>query len=120
MPEPKRLSDLIPLVLEAAKIRKAIMDRILDLPDNQLIDKGSNECRCFTVNVSQLQDGLTLSPEYYDFNYQYQEIAKAMIDVPIENTIEWFNKLIKAKSIKVKGYTIKLHPEVIQNIESIL
>jgi hypothetical protein len=112
----KKLGSILPLVMQAIDIRKAIADKILALPDNPDIQRHGE--RCFTMSASNLKK--SWSYEYHDFKLQYQMIATVMAEIPIENTIEWFREIIKTNTLKYKQTTVKLNPEVIKYIKGIL
>jgi hypothetical protein len=115
----EQLSKINELVLEAIKVRKQIADCILNLPDNPNINRiGHN---CFTIKFSELANNdIVLSAEYYDFKVQYKAIHRALIDVSLEHTIDRLFDIITKGSVSIGKHKIKLHPEVIQNLKSII
>jgi hypothetical protein len=115
---------------DALTIRRKINSIIRSLPDNKDIKRLDNHSNCFIVNFSNIvKNNMILDPGYYDFKYQYKAITKKLRK---SNPLECYNKLkeiIKNKQVvlysgvnkhRIQCYeTVKLHPEVIKNLETI-
>ena len=74
---------------------------------------GSN---CFTIKLSDLSEDLILSPQYYDFNWQFHLLINKLKSKGVEYFIPFVEKVVKDK--KCDGY--RLHPEVIKSLEEII
>jgi hypothetical protein len=117
MEELKKINEL---VLEAIKIRKQIADCILNLPDNPNINR-IGDGNCFTIKFSELEKNeMIFSAEYYDFKVQYKAIHRALIDVSLEHTIDRLFDIITKGSVTIGKHNIRLNPEVVQNLKSII
>ena len=114
----KYINQIIPKLEQAIKIRKSIVDMILELPDNTNIERQGKHG--FSVKSSEVFKHNNLSPEYYDFKRQYKMIANKLESMPIENTVDWLLVLLEKGSIYYKNTNFKLHPEVIEYIKGIL
>jgi hypothetical protein len=115
----EQLSKINELILEAIKVRKQIADCILGLPDNPNINRIGNGC--FTIKFSELaKNDMVLSAEYYDYKVQYKAIHRVLIDVPLEHTIDKLFDIITKGSVIIGKHNIKLNPEVIENLKSII
>ena len=72
--------------------------------------------RCFTLKLSDLSKDLILSPQYYDFNWQYDLLINKLTTKGVEYFVSFIEKVVKEQ--KCDGY--RLHPEVIKSLEEIL
>ena len=111
---------------ELAGIKATLKGKVLQLPQNPNINVINDNC--YTINFSQLKDGLNLSPTRYDFKYQYKAIAKVIESKPIEKLTEHLKTIIKDRGIKRYvnmtnkmvcssfGYTLKIDDEVAYNL----
>jgi len=114
-----QLGKINELIVEAIRIRKQVADLILGLPDNENINRLNDNC--FVMSTSQLSKDIDLSPEHYDYKYQYKMIHRIIIDEPLEKTFLKLNEIIRKGSITYKGNRLfKLHPQVIENLKSII
>lgn len=111
---------------ELAGIKANMKGKVLQLPQNPNINVINDNC--FTVNFSQLKDGLNLSPTRYNFKYQCRAIARVIDSKPIEKLTEQLKTIIKDRGIKKYvnmtnkmvcssfGYTLKIDDEVAYNL----
>ena len=73
----------------------------------------------FTIKYSDLSS-LNLTPAFYDFRYQYEKINDMIESISPFAIISRLQKAIEDKYIKIKDLQVKLHPEVIKNIQGLL
>ena len=71
---------------------------------------------CYTLKLSDLSEDLILSPQYYDFEWQYDLLMNKLQMKGVEYFIPFVTKVVAEK--KCDGY--RLHPEVIKSLEEIL
>jgi len=108
------------LVEQAQKIRQEINNKIINLPDNKKIKRLNKNC--FTMNVSDLENGNNLSPIHYDFKYQYTKLLEHLNSINIDKLIIRLREILK-KGYFITGnskYLITLHFEVIKYLKTIL
>lgn len=115
----KHIGSIMPLVQQAIAIRKAIADVIIGLPDNDKINRISDSPSTFTMSSNNLFKGIT-SPAFYDFKHQYRMLSEVILELPIEDTVNWLNKTLDKGSFICKGVKIQLHPEVIEHIKGVI
>jgi AAA15 family ATPase/GTPase len=74
---------------------------------------GSN---CYTIRLSELSEDLVLSPQYYDFLWQYDALLKKLR----EQSLESFKKTIETviQTGKLNGQ--RFHPDVIAVLKGLL
>ena len=89
------------------EFRSGLLNLIQTLPGNPA---AHGDDKCFTMNISSLDQNFNLSPEHYNFKRQYQKVATILNRTPIESIDDTF-KSIFADS--------KFHPQVIENIKTI-
>ena len=110
------------LVTKAANIRQEIKDLILNLPDNRLSKKIG--ARSFAINSSDLLPDICLSPETYDFRYQYKKIIEYLDETPIEKVYDRLHFMFIPNARGIYWYIgpppIRLHPTVVKNVKKIL
>ena len=95
-----------------------LADSIRTLPPNPNVEKlGHN---CFSIKSSEIFKYDKWSPEFHDFEHQYKFIAELVETLPIDQVIEKLNRICNKKSYYHKGNTIQFHPDVIQNLKSIV
>ena len=102
--------DVIRVVAQGVKIKIKAVEILKSLPDNteiQRLGKG-----CFTINSKKLRDNW--SPEFHDWQTQYKLLITIITTTHIELLANKLDEIIKQGSIKLPGYTQKLHPEVIK------
>ena len=104
-------------LIEAESKVKDIVAQIAKLiescPDNTKIERTGNS---FLIRVKDLSKNFNLSPDYYDFKYQYKLISEYL--QKNSNSIA-INKILNDKKILVDGSYITLHPEVFENVKKI-
>jgi len=111
----EHIRNIMPLVEQAIAIRKQIANLILNLPDNNRINRISSNA--FTLNSSELlNENYNLSPLYHDFKRQYRMIANALLSIPIENTEQWLKAICNRGYFQAGPTKVTLHPMVIENI----
>ena len=91
---------------------------IKELPENPEVKQLSNGA--FAVNLSTIANsGGILSPEFYDFKFQYNAISEKLLES--ENPVGLIQKIILEKRIFIrKGFSIKINEQVIDNLKTIL
>ena len=107
-------------LIEAESKVKDIVAQIAKLiescPDNPNIERIENG-NSFLIRVKDLSKNFNLSPDYYDFKYQYKLISEYL--QKNSNSIA-INKILNDKKILVNGSYITLHPDVCENVKKIL
>jgi hypothetical protein len=103
-------------------IKRKIRQKIQSLPDNPNIKRIPGTSNCFTMKISEILKDIdsTLSPEYYDFKYQYKIISKKIKNVTITGIENIIKKWIKEGYIRDNEHRMKLHPQVIEYLKEIL
>ena len=71
---------------------------------------------CYTIKVSDLSEDLILSPQYYDFEWQFDLLLNKLQQKGVEYFVPFVKKVVAEK--KCDGY--RLHPEVVRSLEEIL
>lgn len=105
---------------KSVELKNKIIAIIDKFPDNPNIERISGNSEAFTIKMSQLSDWLVLSPEYYDWKYQYKKIIIKIEEMDILTFDETFNKILKDKRFKLNSNVIYLCPEVINKLKEIL
>lgn len=98
-------------------IKNQIKESISSLPDNNKINRISKQG--FTINYHSLFE-TNLSPSFYDFKYQYEKINEFIEIISPFDIIDKLQKAVVDKHIRIKNLQVKLHPEVIKNIQGLL
>jgi hypothetical protein len=113
-------------------IKRKINKQIRTLPDNQNIKRIHKVPHCFIIQFSEIQKdkNINLSPQYYDFHYQYRAIVNKLKEVSPLEIYNCLSKMIEVKSFKVyRGVnlhgqscheTISIHPEVISYLKNLI
>lgn len=88
------------------------------LPQNAEINHLHNGA--FSVKLSTIANsGGILSPEFYDFKFQYNAISEKLLES--ENPVGLIQKIILEKKLLMKrGCVIKVNEEVIENLKTVL
>ena len=91
---------------------------IKELPQNKEVKHLSNGA--FSVKLSTIANsGGILSPEFYDFKFQYNAISEKLLES--ENPVKKKKKIILEKKLLMKrGCVIKVNEEVIENLKTVL
>jgi hypothetical protein len=112
------------LEAQVAAIVQKIIDKIKALPDNPDIERLPCQANCFIMLRSNLLKTTNLKPETYDFKLQYAAVAKLLEKQPNQVGIDKVNEAIRVGAIRIHEgiftYNYTLHPQVIENIKSIL
>ena len=97
---------------------KALANQVRELPSNPNIEQlGHN---CISIKSSELFKHDKWSPEYYIFSKQYNTIAEMIEQLPIDEVLNKLYRIIKTKRYYLKGNTILFHPQVIENLKTII
>jgi len=67
--------EIMMLAKKIEAVKAAIVDSIRSLPDNPNIKRFGGKEKCFIMKFKHLEEKWT--PEYYDFKYQYDLIARS-------------------------------------------
>jgi len=104
---------------------KKLQQVILNLHDNPKIkriavsgDALSEASSAFTMNMSDLSRGLELSPDFYDFKYQYKMLVQKL--EKSDDFVATIENAIKEKEFKIQHKKILLHPDVIKELQKLL
>lgn len=77
-PSPEALSKS--LISRHVQLQNDLAKKILQLPDNQKIKRMDTPTKVFILSYQNLESNL--SPEYYDFKIQYQQISEMIKHIP--------------------------------------
>jgi len=125
-------NDILVFQFELLTVKRKINSQIRNLPDNQNIQRISNHPNCFIINSSQIfgDKNHTLSPEYYDFRYQYSKIITKLKEISPFEIYNFLTKIIDEKQFKVYNgtnkrgescyETVKLHDTVVEYLKELL
>ena len=102
--------DVIRVVAQGVRIKLKAITILKNLPDNPKIKWVGN--KYFTINSSNLKDNW--SPEFHNWRAQYKLLITVIAKTPVELLANKLNEITDRGSIKLPGYTQKLHPEVIK------
>jgi hypothetical protein len=112
----------------SSKLTKLVDDlceKIKQLPDNDKIHPIPNEAgvRMFVIRRRDLKD--SWDPKYYHFIWQYEALVDLFKCVGPENIINRWKATKERGAIKLRTpdgwyHLIRLHPEVIKNVDQIL
>jgi len=114
----KRVQELSNAILE---LKEGVADDIKSLPENsdiQVINK-----QCFIIPLSRLSGDLCLSPEYYRFSFQYQALADMILRSKAENVLRKLRETLTEGWVYLsseRSRRVRLHPDVIKNVKSII
>lgn len=96
--------------LGVERIRKIILDMIL--PDQERIGSG------VIVHIRDLSDDLCLTPFYYDFELQRQELVRILDQSP-ELFASCVKTIIDGKILYKGNHGYRFHPIVIEELKKI-
>lgn len=109
-------------------ISEKIQSKILELPDNPNIERLGGGA--FTMNISQVFASKThnLSPEYYDFKYQYKKIAEVIERIEPSAVFEKLERICENGKLEYVGNGmhgstrnhLTFHPDVISYIKELI
>jgi len=92
--------------------------QVRELPPNPNVEQlGHN---CISIKSSELFKHDKWSPGYYIFSDQYNTIAELIETLPIDEVLSKLNRIIKTKRYYSKGNTTMFHPQVIENLKTII
>lgn len=95
-----------------------LADSIRELPPNPNVEHLGNNC--FLIKSSQLAKYDKWSPDFHDFQSQYNYIAELIDQFPINEVLDKLDRIIKTGRSFWKGNTIIFHPEVIENLKTLI
>ncbi len=97
---------------------ETLCNKISALPQNHDIKplgKG-----CFMINSKNFSSDLVLSPYYYDFTYQYEQIVLTIKRRNPEQLIAFCTQLVRKKTIVIcTNHRMRLHPTVADTLEKL-
>lgn len=97
---------------------QALAKQVRELPSNPNIEQlGHN---CISINSSELFKHDKWSPGYYIFSDQYNIIAEMIESLPIDQVLAKLDRIIETKRYYSKGNTTMFHPQVIENLKTII
>lgn len=99
-------------------IKNNIKNQIENLPQNKNIEQLSDTA--FIISSSNLNKDCVLSARFYDFKYQYKKIGILLNSISPHSIYNRLQTAINEKSIMVNNERIKLHPDVIKHLETLL
>lgn len=113
----KTLNKISDIEKQIQKIIDDLQAQINNLPDNDKINRLDKNC--FVLSSKDLNNNW--SAEYHDFKWQYQAVSKGIQNRPLLDGLTWFRKLIEAEKMKIDDrHTMKLNPEVIEHLKTLL
>lgn len=102
-------------------LKSEINSFLLSLPDNPDIKRISKQPRVFIINSSVVfNKNMRLDPEYYDWDYQYSMLVRKVNETSYENLINVIRSIIKKKSTIIDNRKVLFHPEVINQLKTVL
>ena len=103
---------------EAGRIKAALQDQILALPDNPDITRLGESGKCFSIPFSKL--GQTWSAEFHDFRLQYDALLCVVEQADLLKLPFKLSKILHDGKLKAGGKIITLNPVVIKALAAIL
>lgn len=107
------LEELRSLPSKVQVLRDEIKDLIKNLPQNPDITPAGSG---FTMSIRKLSPDMNLSPYYYDFKFQYEEIIKVIDNTQIENLDERVKRMLVTGKI---NNDYRLHSQVLETLRRI-
>jgi hypothetical protein len=99
------------------EIKFALMRAVLWLTGNPKVrELGMG---CFVINSSAFI-GQPWSPEYHDFDWQYEKLAEIICETPFTELAAKLGWIIYHGNFKFHGQLLKFHPQVITNLKTII
>lgn len=95
-----------------------LAESIRNLPPNPNVEQLGNNC--FLINSVDLFKYDKWNPDYHNFSTQYETIAELIETLPIDQVLDKLNRICNKKSYYYKGNTIIFHPQVIENLKTII
>lgn len=103
------------------ELKSEINSFLLSLPDNPDIKRISKEPRVFIINSSVIfNKNMRLDPEYYDWDYQYSMLIRKVNETNYESLVDTIKSIIKRKSTIIDNKKVLFHPEVINQLKTVL
>lgn len=97
---------------------QALAKQVRGLPLNPNVEQlGHN---CISLNSSEVFKHGVWTPGYYVFSDQYNTIAEMIEQLPIDQVLAKLDRIIKTKRYYSKGHTTIFHPQVIENLKTII
>ena len=101
------------------KLRASLCDTFLAQPQNPKIQNQNESPRCFTMSVAEI--GLNLSPEYHDWQWQWNKLAQLLNKEPhFMNAVKRLRDVAQKRQLKEGFCTWHLHPTVCQSLIRIM
>jgi len=101
------------LISQIEAIKEQLYTKISELPDN------ANIKRLDIINSSQII-GKPFSPEYHDYKHQYKLIIKYLKTCEITNFENSLNTIIKTSIVRDGNRSVRLNPEVVKYLKTII
>jgi hypothetical protein len=114
----RNLESLDKKVQQTNRLKKAIQNYFASLPQNPLLKPFGKSGRTFVIKASDLK--LNFSPEYHDFCHQYRTINSILATTPGEKVRDVLSEIVRSKTAHCFSHDIKLHPDVLKNIQNVL
>lgn len=95
-----------------------LADSIKTLPPNPNVEKLGNNC--FSIKSSEIFKHDKWSPEFHDFEFQYNIIAELIEEYPIDRVLQKLDRIIKDGKIIHHNVYHQFHPKVIENLKTII
>jgi len=97
---------------------QALAKQVRELPSNPNVEELGH--KCISINSSELFKHDIWSPGYYIFSDQYDTIAELIETLPVDEVLKRLDQIIKKKQVYIKQNLIKFHPQVIENLKTII
>jgi len=107
------------LISQIEAIKEQLYTKISELPDNANIKRLDSDSNCFIINSSQII-GKPFSPEYHDYKHQYKLIIKYLKTCEITNFENSLNTIIKTSIVRDGNRSVRLNPEVVKYLKTII
>lgn len=106
------------LIVQGVKIKRAIKNKIRNLPDNPRIKRLSK--RCFVLNSSDLGNNWTA--EHHDFKATYRAINRELAKKSVESILAFLVELVEKGKIYLPAqkYTLRPHKDVLEHLQKLL
>lgn len=82
-------------------VREVRMSQVSKLPDNPKINRSKLFSGTFTMKSSDLDENMTLSPEYYDFKASYKFIVEALRSAPYNKVGSLLRKIVETGEVRL-------------------
>lgn len=95
-----------------------LADSIRNLPANPNVEQLGNNC--ISIKSSELAKHDKWTPEFHDFEFQYNIIAELIEEYPIDGVLQKLDRIIKDGKIIHHNVYHQFHPKVIENLKRII